>query len=53
MISELVMHLTNVIERNGIWKEYMEVEGEREVTGRCRSVRQQRVGVVAGTGSRR
>jgi hypothetical protein len=30
----------NVIERNKIWKEYMEVEeeeGKRELTGRCRS----------------
>jgi hypothetical protein len=50
----LASYAFNAIERNMIWKEYMEVEeGERELTGKCRLGRQQRDGVVAGARSSR
>jgi hypothetical protein len=42
----------NMIERNEIWKEYMQVEeGEWELTGRSRLGRQQQDEVVTGAGS--
>jgi hypothetical protein len=54
MRDVLAGYAFNVIERNMIWKEYMEgEEGDRELTGKCRLGRQQRDGVVAGARSSR
>jgi hypothetical protein len=53
MLFELVTHSTNMIERNRIMKEYMEEEGERELTGRCMFGRKQHDRVVIEAGSSR
>jgi hypothetical protein len=45
-------YVFNMIERNEIWKQYMQVEeGEWELTGRSRLGRQQQDEVVTGAGS--